>query len=182
MKKDQLSELLPHTLETTTNAVSVYPTAVPYALNTHLKGEWRTSLQQKREQDMTVTGVMEKFGLDPTTEPPGRRTLRHRSTSPVEAMTMALHENHLPAVQLVAAETVETVEPKGHHNWELMVLAANQVQDEAGTVLNEASEHIQNEKGQRLCSSLGWTLGLRLESLGLQVVLPSSSEVKKVKR
>ena len=178
MNKDQLSELLYQTLETTVTGMQVYSTAIPYAHNTDLKQEWQTCLRQRQANEKIIREVLARMGLDPGIDTLGRQILRHMGTALIEAMTLALKGNNSLEAQLVATESVEMIETKNHRNWELIGLAAVQVQGEEGQALKEAYERVLDAENERLYLSMGWTRGLWLDSLGLQTVLPPSPEVK----
>src|SRR5688500_16327411 len=100
MKKDQLNELLYQALETEAGGVQVYETAIRCAVNTDLKEEWQTYLDQTRTHEQIVRGLLEKMGLDPAADTPGRQIVRHKGESLVEAMKMALKANNPQAAQL----------------------------------------------------------------------------------
>ena len=78
MKKDQLNELLFQALETELGGVQVYTTAVECAVNADLKEEWEKYLDQTRVHVKIVQELMTELGLDPETETPGRKVVRHQ--------------------------------------------------------------------------------------------------------
>jgi hypothetical protein len=181
MKKEQLNELLYQSLETEAGGVQVYETAIRCAVNPDLKEEWQKYLEQTRHHEQIVRGLVEKMGLDPAAETPGRQIVRHKGESLVDAMNMALKAGNPQAAQLVAAECVVTAETKDHQNWELMGQAAEQLQGDEGTALKEACEEIEDEEDEHLYHSMGWNRELWMESLGLAAVLPPPEEEKDVK-
>ena len=90
MKDEQVAELLYQSLETEKGGIEIYETALRCAVSADLKQEWQEYLQQTREHEQIVREVMDKLGLDPDTETPGRKVVRHIGESLVEAMEMAL--------------------------------------------------------------------------------------------
>jgi len=94
--------------------------ALKCVVNEHLKGEWEEYLEQTRKHEQVVLEVMEKVGLDPETETPGREVVRHIGESLVKAMEMALEAGRPEAAQIVACECVVLAETKDHLNWELI--------------------------------------------------------------
>jgi len=181
MKKEQLNELLYQSLETEAGGVQVYETAIRCAVNKDLKEEWQKYLEQTRNHEQIMRGVLEKMGLDPATETPGRQIVRHKGESLVEAMKMALKGGKPDAAQLVAAECVVNAETKDHQNWELLGQAAEKLPGEEGKALKEACEKVEDEEDEHLYHSMGWSRELWIESLGLPAVLPPPEEEKDVK-
>jgi len=181
MKKEQLNELLYQALETEAGGVQVYETAIRCAVNKDLKEEWQKYLEQTREHEQVTRTLVEKMGLDPAAETPGRQVVRHKGESLVEAMKMALKANTPQAAQLVAAECVVTAETKDHQNWELLGQAAERIQGEEGKALKEACEKVEDQEDEHLYHSMGWSRELWIEALGLPAVLPPPEEEKDVK-
>lgn len=181
MKKEQLHELLYQALETEVGGVQVYETAIRCAVNADLKEEWRKYLDQTRTHEQVVRGLVEKLGLDPAQDTPGRQIVRHKGESLVEAMKLALKAGNSQAAQLVAAECVVTAETKDHQNWELIGQAAEQVHGAEGKALKEACGQIEDQEDEHLYHSMGWSRELWIESLGLPAVLPPPEEEKDVK-
>lgn len=181
MKKEQLSELLYQALETEAGGVQVYETAIRCAVNKDLKEEWQKYLDQTRDHEQIMRGVIETMGLDPAKETPGRQVVRHKGESLVEAMKMALKAGKPEAAQLVASECVVTAETKDHQNWELMAQAAEQLRGEEGNALKEACEQVEDQEDEHLYHSMGWSRELWIDSLGLPAVLPPPEEKKDVK-
>lgn len=181
MKNEQLHELIYQALETEAGGVQVYETAIRCAKNTDLKEEWQKYLKQTQNHEQIMRGLVEKMGLDPAAETPGRQIVRHKGEALVEAMNMALKAGNPQAAQLVAAECVVAAETKDHQNWELMSQAAEQLQGDEGTALKEACEEVEDEEDEHLYHSMGWSRELWIESLGLPAVLPPPEEEKDVK-
>ena len=74
MKTQQLNELLYQALETEAGGVQVYETAIRCAVNPDLKEEWQTYLEQTRTHEQIAREMVEKMGLDPAEDTPGRRS------------------------------------------------------------------------------------------------------------
>ena len=88
--KGQLAELLGQMLETELGGTKVYETALECVVNDELREEWEKYLAQTQDHAVIVSGLMERFGLDTTTETPGRGVVRHIGQSLVKAMKLAL--------------------------------------------------------------------------------------------
>ena len=130
MKTEQLNELLYQALETELGGVEVYTKALTCAVNKDLKKEWQEYLDQTKHHVEIVRGVFERVGLDPETETPGRKVVRHIGESLV--MEMAKNAGNPEAAQLVAAECVVLAETKDHLNWELIGEVAKKEKGEKG--------------------------------------------------
>ena len=181
MKTEQLHELLYQALETESGGVEVYQTALRCVKNEDLKKEWQKYLEQTRHHEQVMRALLEKMGLDPAKETPGRQIVRRKGEALVEAMQMALKSGGAEDAQLVAAECVVTAETKDHQNWELMGQAAETLKGEAGAALKEACETIEDEEDEHLYHSEGWSRELWIEALGLPAVLPPPEEEQDVK-
>src|SRR3984893_10198422 len=112
MKIEQLHELLYQALETELGGVQVYTTALRCVENDEWKEELEKYLDQTRNHVQIVNDVIVHLGLDPKTETPGRKVVRHIGESLVKAMEMALSSGKAEAAQLVAAECVVLAETK----------------------------------------------------------------------
>jgi rubrerythrin len=181
MKTEQLHELLYQALETEAGGVQVYETAIRCAVNEDLKKEWQEYLEQTRTHEQMMRRLIETIGLDPAKDTPGRRIVRHKGESLVEAMKMAIKAGNPVAAQLVAAECVVTAETKDHQNWELLSQAAQKLQGEEGTALKEACKQVEDQEDEHLYHSMGWSRELWIDSLGLPAVLPPPEEEQDVK-
>lgn len=181
MKTEQLHELLYQALETEAGGVQVYETAVRCAVNEDLKEEWQKYLEQTRTHEQMTRRLIETMGLDPARDTPGRRIVRHKGESLVEAMKMALKANNPEAAQLVAAECVVTAETKDHQNWELLGQVVEKLQGEEGRALKEACQQVEDQEDEHLYHSMGWSRELWIDSLGLPAVLPPPEEEQDVK-
>ena len=181
MKPEQVSELLYQAYETELGGVEVYTTAIRCAINDELKEEWEEYLEQTQNHVQIVQGVLETFGLDPDTDTPGRKVVRHIGESLVKAMELALSSGEPAAAQLVAAECVVSAETKDHLHWELLGEVAKKLKGDEARVLKEAHEQVEEEEDEHLYHTTGWTRELWIESLGLPAVLPPPEEEKDVK-
>jgi len=181
MKQKQIDELLYQALETELGGVQVYQTALRCVVNEDLKEEWEKYLEQTHTHVQIVQKTFEKLGLDPETETPGRKVVRHIGESLVKAMEMALEAGEPEAAQVVAAESIVMAETKDHLNWHLIGEAAKNGKAEVVKALKEAHEEVEDEEDEHLYHTMGWTRELWIESLGLKAVLPPPEEVKEVK-
>ena len=181
MKTEQLNELIYQMLETERGGIQVYETALRCVVNDELKEEWEEYLEQTKNHERIVLELMEKLGLDPEQETPGRGVVRHIGESLVEAMEMARTNGPAEAAQLVACESVVQAETKDHLNWELLHEASEKAKGEQKKALTLAYEEVEDQEDEHLYHSTGWCRELWIESLGLPAVLPPPEEEKAVK-
>ncbi len=181
MHDDQLHELLFQALETELGGVQVYRRALLCVKNDDLRKEWDSYHEQTTHHVEIVEGLLSAFGLDPSTETPGRLVVRHIGAALVGAMEMALADGPPEAAELVAAECVTLAETKDHLNWELIGEAASRVKGDKGRALQSAFEEVEAEEDEHLYHTTGWGRELWIESLGLPAVLPPPEEQKDVK-
>lgn len=181
MEEQQLHELLYQALETELGGAEVYETALRCVKDDGLREEWERYAAQTRRHIEIVQEVMRAFGLDPSTETPGRKVVHHLGTSLVKAMTMALEEGTPDDAQLVATECVTLAETKDHQNWELLGLAADRLSGEQKKVLQEAHSEVQDQEDEHLYHTAGWSRELWIKALGMRAVLPPPEEEKNVK-
>ena len=181
MKPEQLNELIYQLLETERGGIQVYETALRCVVNNELKEEWEEYLEQTKNHERIVLGLMEKLGLDPEQETPGRGVVRHIGESLVEAMEMARTNGPAEAAQLVACESVVQAETKDHLNWELLHEASEKAKGEQKKALTLAYEEVEDQEDEHLYHSTGWCRELWIESLSLPAVLPPPEEEKEVK-
>jgi len=165
MKNEQLNALLYEALETEMGGVQIYQTAIECVINEDLKEEWEEYLEQTQNHERIMLELMEKMGLNPDLETPGREVVRHLGESLVQAMEMAKSSGKPEAAQLVAAECVVLAETKDHANWELIGMCAEKLKGPQG--------HLYHTKG--------WTRELWIDFLGMPAVLPPPEEEKDVK-
>jgi rubrerythrin len=181
MKDEQVAELLYQALETEKGGVQIYETALRCAVNADLKQEWEEYLQQTREHEQIVLEVMAKLGLDPDTETPGRKVVRHIGESLVEAMETALDAGKPEAAQVVACECIVLAETKDHLNWTLIHEVAENAKGEQKAVLKTAYERVEEQEDEHLYHTTGWGRELWIEALGMPAVIPPPEEEKEVK-
>ena len=181
MKTEQLNELIYQMLETERGGIQVYETALRCVVNDELKEEWEEYLEQTKNHERIVLELMEKLGLDPEQETPGRGVVRHIGESLVEAMEMARTNGPAEAAQLVACESVVQAETKDHLNWELLHEASEKAKGEQKKALTLAYEEVEDQEDEHLYHSTGWCRELWIESLGLPAVLSPPEEEKEVK-
>jgi rubrerythrin len=181
VKTEQLNELIYQMLETERGGIQVYETALRCVVNNELKEEWEEYLEQTKNHERIVLGLMEKLGLDPEQETPGRGVVRHIGESLVEAMEMARTNGPAEAAQLVACEAVVQAETKDHLNWELLHEASEKAKGEQKKALTLAYEEVEDQEDEHLYHSTGWCRELWIESLSLPAVLPPPEEEKEVK-
>lgn len=136
---------------------------------------------QTKHHVEVVLGVFEILGLDPETDTPGRKVVRHIGASLVKAMEMAKSAGKPKAARLVAAECVVLAETKDHLNWELIGEVTKKVKGKDGKALQEAHDEVQPEEDEHLYHTTGWTRELWIDSLGMPAVLPPPEEEKDVK-
>ena len=175
-----VTELLYQALETEKGGVQIYSTALRCALNPDLKEEWNKYLEQTKTHVQVVTGIIKGMNLDPDTETPGRKIVRHIGDSLVQAMEMALRGPDLAAAQIVAAECVTLAETKDHLNWELLGEVAENITGAGAEALQDAYEQVEPDEDEHLYHTAGWTRELWIEALGMPAVLPPPEEEQDV--
>jgi hypothetical protein len=181
MNDKKLEALLYEALETELGGVQVYTTALRCVQNEELKEEWEEYLEQTQNHVSIMENTLKAFDLDPETQTPGRKVVRHIGESLVKAMEMALEAGDPNAAEIVAAECVVLAETKDHLNWELMGESAKKLKGEAAKALKSAYEEVEDEEDEHLYHTTGWTRELWIQSLGMPAVLPPPEEEKDVK-
>src|SRR5881296_676615 len=181
MKNEQLNQLLYEALETEMGGVQVYKTAIRCAVNEDLKEEWEEYLEQTQQHEQIVRELFVNFKLDPETDTPGRKIVRHIGQSLVKAMEIALESGKPEAAQIVAAECVVEAETKDHLNWELFAQVAQKTKGDEGKTLKNALNEVEAEEDEHLYHTAGWARELWIQSLGLPAVIPPPEEEKDVK-
>ena len=181
MKDEQVAELLYQALETEKGGVEVYTTALKCAANAGLKKEWEEYLAQTRNHERILLDVMEKVGLDPDADTPGREVVRLIGQSLVRAMEMAMETGTREAVEIVACECMVLAETKDHLDWELIHEVADKSTGERHEALKAAYEQVEEQEDEHLYHTTGWCRELWIDSLGMPAVLPPPEEKKDVK-
>jgi rubrerythrin len=180
MRDERINELVFQALETELGGVQIYETALRCAQNDDLRKEWEKYREQTTRHVELITGVVEAFGLDTSTETPGRLVVRHIGESLVRAMEMALEAGDPAAAEVVAAECVVQAETKDHLNWELLQEAAAKLPAERRRVVQTAVDEVEDQEDEHLYHTKGWCRELWMQSLGLKAVLPPPEEQKHV--
>jgi bacterioferritin (cytochrome b1) len=180
MKEKEVHELLYQVLETELGGVLVYEMALRCAKNSSLREEWEGYHEQTKQHVRIAEDLLRAFGLDPSSETPGRKVVRSIGQSLVKAMEMALAEAGPASAQLVAAECVTVAETKDHLNWELVSEVASHQKGDRGKLLQEARNQVEREEDEHLYHTMGWSRELWIEALGLSAVLPPPEERKNV--
>jgi len=179
---EHITELLYQALETEKGGIKIYETALKCVVNDDLKKEWQEYHEQTQNHERIVRELMEKLGIDPEKETPGREVVRHIGESLVAAMEMALAEApEREAAELVACECVVLAETKDHLNWELIHEIAEKAKGQTREALKAAYEEVEEEEDEHLYHTTGWGRELWIKSLGMPAVLPPPEEEKEVK-
>jgi hypothetical protein len=173
-------DLLCQALETELGGVAVYQMAILCAQRGELRAEWQKYLEQTQRHVEIVRELIRDLDLDPQAESPGRAIVRDKGIALVSAMRKAL-KNAPQSAQLVAAECIVDAETKDHQNWQLIGELAKTLGGEAGSVLGEAWEQVEDEEDEHLYHTRGWCRELWLESLALPAVMPPPEEEQDVK-
>ena len=182
MNTEHITELLYQALETEQGGIKIYETALKCVVNDDLKKEWQEYHEQTQNHERIVRELMEKLGIDPEKETPGREVVRHIGESLVAAMEMALAEApDREAAELVACECVVLAETKDHLNWELIHEVAEKAKGQTRDALKAAYEEVEEEEDEHLYHTTGWGRELWIKSLGMPAVLPPPEEEKEVK-
>jgi len=181
LNETQIHELLYQALETEKGGLQVYQTAIQCAANEDLKEEWEEYLEQTQHHVEVLQELFGKIGLDPETDTPGRRVVKHIGESLITAMEMAREGGDPAAAELVAAECVVLAETKDHLDRELIGMLAEKAPAEMRRALKEAHEEVEDEEDEHLYHTTGWTRELWIQSLGMPAVLPPPEEEKEVK-
>ena len=180
MKIEQVKELLLQSLEHESGGIEIYQTALQCAVNDQLKEEWAKYLEETRNHERILRETCEALSLDAEEETPGRQVIRHMGASLVEAMKKAQAAGNPEAAQLVACECVVLAETKDHLDWELIGKCAEKLADEAGKVLKDAYDEVEDQEDEHLYHSKGWCRELWIHSLGMKAILPPLEEEQHV--
>jgi hypothetical protein len=182
MEREQVKELLLQALETELGGVEVYAVALECAVDAELRSEWQECLRQTGERIETLRVVMERLGIDPEDETPGRDVVRELGESLVEVIHRGREAGDPAAAQLVAAECVNLVETKDHRNWELIGRVARAADAAEHEPLLAAHRKVEERANERYRNSAGWARELWIQSLGLPAVLPPPEQGDPVTR
>ena len=177
---EQLNDLLLQMMETELGGEQVYLTALRCAQNSDLQEEWQEYLEQTKMHQRVVKALCEGVGLDPNTQTPSRKVVKHIGDSLVQAMELALQGGSPAAAELVACECVVHAETKDHANWELLGKVVKVASGDVGKLLKDAFDRVEKEEDHHLYHTKGWCRELWIQSLGMPAVLPPPEEVKQV--
>ncbi len=178
---EQVADLLMQSLAHERGGVQVYETALQCALNDDLREEWEKYLQETTHHVEVLTDICKQFGLDPEAQTPGVKVITHLGNSLVQAMEMARQGGKPEAAQIVACECVVLAETKDHLDWELIGKCGEKVlQGEAGALLRQAYDEIEDQEDEHLYHTKGWCRELWIESLGMKAILPPPEEERHV--
>jgi rubrerythrin len=178
---EHVHELLYQALETEMGGITVYETALRCVQHDELRKEWEEYLEQTKTHKRVVLQLFEAFDLDPATQTPGRRIVKHIGESLVQAMEMALKAGPPAAAEIVAAECIVEAETKDHLNWELLGQVAEKAKGAQREALKAALKETEEQEDEHLYHTAGWTRELWIDSLGMPAVLPPPEEEKDVK-
>lgn len=181
MDARHFNSLILEALEHEKGGLEVYETALICVVDDDLRKEWEKYLHQTRSHVAVLTTVCRSLEIDPSTETPGRKIVRHLGGALVEAMEMALKSGSPESAELVACECVVIAETKDHLNWELIGKCAKKLKGEAAKIVEEAYEQVEEQEDEHLYHSQGWCRELWIQSLGMKAVLPPPEERKHVK-
>ncbi len=176
----QLKELLLQMMETELGGEQVYLTALECAQNADLQEEWQGYLEETRTHQQVVQALCQSLGIDPDTQTPSRKVVKHLGESLVQAMELARQGGSAAAAELTACECVVLAETKDHANWELLGKVAEVAPGDIGESLKAAYERVEPDEDHHLYHTKGWCRELWIQSLGMPAVLPPPEEVKQV--
>lgn len=180
MNQEQVKELLIQSLEHERGGIKVYETALKCVINDDLKEEWEKYLDQTRNHERILVRVFQQLSLDAEEDSPGRRVVKLLGGALVQAMETALKAGKPEAAELVACECVVLAETKDHADWELISKCAEKATGKQKTVLQGATDEVEDQEDEHLYHTKGWCRELWLQSLGMKALLPPPEERKHV--
>jgi hypothetical protein len=179
VQPEQINELLYQALETEIGGAAIYETAIKCAKNPELKEEWQKYHEETLHHKDVLLECFTELGIDPSTETPGRKVVRHHGEGLVKAMEMA--KSSAPeSAQIVAAECVVLAETKDHQNWTLLQQVAEKATGKTRTAIKAAVKEVEDQEDEHLYHTMGWARELWIESLGMPAVIPPPEEEKSV--
>lgn len=181
LNREHLNELLYQAMETELGGEQVYLKALECAQNEDLRKEWQKYLEETREHQEILSRIFNAANLDPSTDSPGRKVVRHKASALIAAMDMALSDAGPEAAQLVAAESVVEAETKDHQNWELLIRCAGVTSGDLASELQKAYDRVGEQEAHHLFHTQGWARELWIDFLGMEAVMPPPEEEKRVK-
>lgn len=179
MDQAALHELLYQMIETELGGEQIYTAAIENAVNDDLREEWQTYLEETRTHQELLTKIFAAADLDIDGETVGRKIVRAKAASLVQAIQDA-REGGEKTGELVAAECVVEAESKDHQNWELLGRVAEQIGGELGEVMQEAYEEAGEQEAEHFFHTKGWARELWIDFLGMEAALPPPEEEKSV--
>jgi rubrerythrin len=180
LNQAQVKELLLQSLEHERGGIQVYETALECVVNDKLKPEFEKYLDQTRNHERILLGVIANLGIDPEEASPGRTVVKLLGAALVEAMHTAQNAGKSAAAELVACECVVLAETKDHADWELIAKCAEHSTGKQQQLLRAAADEVEDQEDEHLYHSKGWCRELWLKSLGLKAMLPPPEERKHV--
>ncbi len=93
-------------LETEQGGIRVYETAITCAINAGLKTEWTEQLDETRQHEQALLGILEAYGLDPTARPASRILVRGIGDALVLSMKKAQATVSPEQAEMIAWEAV----------------------------------------------------------------------------
>ena len=181
MKKGQISDLLYEALETELGGVKIYKMALRCAQDEALRSDWDRFLQQTENHVRILQELCQELGLEADRETPGRQIVRHKGTSLIAAMEMALKVGPPDFAEMVAAECIVDAEMKDHQNWELLGDATEELTGKALETVRDAHQQVMAEEDEHLVHSQAWVKELWMKTLGMDTGMPSDAMPSRVK-
>ncbi|HEY5890770.1 MAG TPA: hypothetical protein VIW94_08745 [Acidimicrobiia bacterium] len=180
MDRSHLEELLYQAIETELGGEQLYKAAIENAVNSDLKKEWRTYLEETQTHQEILGRVFDAAGLDIDIDTPGRAIVRQKGRSLVEAVKEAREQSDPKIAELVAAESVVEAESKDHQNWELLGRMVEHLEGALKEALSAAYDEVADQEAHHLFHTMGWSRELWLDYLGVPAALPPPEEEMKV--
>lgn len=175
-----LEDLIYQALETEQGGIRIYETAISCALNDDLQSEWKKYLEETRQHEDALLGVLEAFGLDINARPPSRDIVKGIGEALLASMKNARATLTPEQAEIVACEAVVLAETKDHLNWELLAHVVKKGSHPHLDVLRAAVEEVAEEEDHHLYHTKGWCRESWIQALGFPAVLPPPEEVRKV--
>ncbi len=176
MKPDQLNDLLVQLWEHERQSVRVYETALQCVLNPSVRCEFKTFLEQTRQHERILGGVLACLKLDHEASSPTRDATRQLGVALVKVMQVALRDAGPEAAELIACECVVLAESKDRAGWELLARCGEQAAPSAQTLIADAVRQVTAEEDAQFFHAKAWCRELWLKSLGVSAVAPPRAE------
>jgi hypothetical protein len=166
-------------IETELVGERIYESAIENAVNSDLREEWRTYLEETRTHQQLLQKVFAAADLDIDEQTVGRSIVRDKGESLIAAIVKA-RDGGEKAGELVAAECIVEAESKDHQNWELLGRVAEKIDGELGDVMQVAYEEAGEQEAEHFFHTKGWARELWIDFLGMEAALPPPEEEKSV--